>query len=256
MTIRPLILAGLLTACDGAPPAPIQQSEDALACSPAAGATVQIAAAKLYVEYNATDNDIGVHGAFDDHGYSQLCVYDPGGVQVLAFRPRAQMEDLAMGGIFFESREPPISEFSIEDLKTTFPEGEYQVRGTTFDGRSLGGAATFTHDIPNPPRITAPIERAVVPTAGLVVTWDEVTETIDGDPAAITAYEVIITKESAPEDPHGWSVPIFDVHVGPDRRSLTVPDEFLDPASEYELEVLALEVSGNQTIAVSFFETE
>jgi hypothetical protein len=34
-----------------------------------------------------------------------------------------------------------------------------------------------------------------------------------------------------------------------------VPAEFFDPDNEYELEVLALEESGNQTISVSFFTT-
>ena len=33
-------------------------------------------------------------------------------------------------------------------------------------------------------------------------------------------------------------------------------DEFLEPGTEYELEVLALEKSGNQTISVSFFTTK
>jgi hypothetical protein len=40
---------------------------DKVTCAPAEGATVDIATAKLYVEYNATDEDLGVHGAFDVH---------------------------------------------------------------------------------------------------------------------------------------------------------------------------------------------
>ena len=51
----------------------------------------------------------------------------------------------------------------------------------------------------------------------------------------------------------------MDEHNGPvpaDRNALAVPEEFLEAGTEYELEVLALEVSGNQTISVSFFETE
>ena len=47
------------------------------------GKQVAIATAKLIVEYNATDEDIGVHGAFDDQGWSKLCVYDPNGHPVL-----------------------------------------------------------------------------------------------------------------------------------------------------------------------------
>ena len=29
------------------------------------------------IEYNSTDEDLGVHGAFDDHGWSELSVFDP-----------------------------------------------------------------------------------------------------------------------------------------------------------------------------------
>jgi hypothetical protein len=98
-------------------------------------------------------------------------------------------------------------------------------------------------------------EDAVVSTADLVIEWEDVTETVNGDPVLITAYEVIVTKEEH-EDPNGFSRPIFDVHVPPDQNTLAVPVEFLEPDTVYELEVLALEVSGNQTISIGFFQTE
>lgn len=228
---------------------------DQIGCRPAQGKKTNIATAKLIIEFNSTDNDIGVHGAFDDHGWSELCVYDPAGEQVLAVKPQEQLKDLTMAGIFFESREPPSTEFSFEDLKEAFPEGHYKIRGISFDGTILTGAATFTHDVPAPPTVISPAEGAVVPTTGLTVEWEDVTETVDGDPVSITGYEVIITKVNH-ADPHGFSRPVYDVHVPPDRNSLAVPVEFLEPGTEYELEVLALEVSGNQTITVSSFVTE
>ena len=70
----------------------------------------------------------------------------------------------------------------------------------------------------------------------------------------ITGYEVIVTKENH-DDPHGFSRPIYDVHVRPGVNALSVPTEFLEPGTVYELEVLALERSGNQTITVGFFVT-
>lgn len=45
------------------------------------------------------------------------------------------------------------------------------------------------------------------------------------------------------------------MHVPPDLRSLSVPEEYLEPGTVYELEVFALEESGNQTISVGFFRT-
>ena len=230
-------------------------TEDEITCTAGAGKKATIATAKLIIEYNFTDDDIGVHGAFDDHGWSDLCFYDPNGTQVLAVKPQAQLKDLTMAGIFFESREPPSSEFSFEDLKAQFPEGQYQVRALSFDGTQLTGSAFFTHDVPKPPTVTFPQEGDVVDTTGLVIEWLDVTETVDGGPVTITGYEVIVTKVKH-RDPHGFSRPIFDVHVPSDRNALSVPVQFLTPNTEYELEVLALEVSGNQTITVSFFKTE
>ena len=226
------------------------------------GQKTKIATAKLIIEFNSTDDDLGVHGAFDDQGWSELCVFDPSGRPIAAVDPLSQLNDLTMAGIFFESREPPASEFSMADLAAAFPEGRYKVRGFSFDGTVLIGSALFTHDVPAPPRITSPEIAAEpdqtgtpVPRANLVVGWDRVTETVTGGPVRITRYEVIITKEVA-DDPHGFSRPTYDVHVPATLNTLSVPMEFLEPNTVYELEVLALEHSGNQTISVGFFMTD
>jgi hypothetical protein len=224
--------------------------------------TTEIATAKLIIEYNSTDGDLGVHGAFDDHGWKTLCAFDPTGRAVLEVAPQGQLRDLTMAGIFFESREPPISEFSFAELEATFPEGEYAVRGESFDGTTLVGSATFTHDVPAPPTISSPriaeeprgTRKNPVPLKDLVVSWDQVTETVAGGPVDITGYEVIVTKEVA-DDPNGFSRPTYDVHVPANLSNLRVPAEFLEANTVYELEVLALEVSGNQTISVGFFKT-
>jgi hypothetical protein len=236
-------------------------NQDATSCQ-ASGPTTKIATAKLIIEYNSTDEDIGVHGAFDDHGWKWLCVFDPTGQPVLKVGPRGQLLDLTMAGIFFESREPPSSEFSFADLEAAFPEGQYTVRAESFDGTLLVGDATFTHDVPASPTITAPeiadgpagARKHPVSRDGLVISWDDVEKTVDGGPVNITGYEVIITKEVR-DDPHGFSRPMFDVHVPPTADRLPVPKAFLEANTVYELEVLALEVSGNQTISVGFFKT-
>jgi len=224
--------------------------------------TTEIATAKLIIEYNATDEDLGVHGAFDDHGWKTLCVFDPTGRAVLEVGPQGQLRDLTMAGIFFESREPPSSEFSFADLQAAFPEGEYSVRGESFDGTILVGSATFTHDVPAPPTITSPeiaedprgAKRNPLSLDDLVIGWDHVTKTVANGPVNITGYEVIITKE-VEDDPNGFSRPTYDVHVPATLNGLSVPMEFLEADTVYELEVLALEESGNQTISVGFFKT-
>lgn len=231
-------------------------------CPTSARRTTEIATAKLIIEYNSTDDDIGVHGAFDDHGWKSLCVFDPTGRQILGVGPQGQLLDLTMAGIFFESREPPASELSFTDLQAAFPEGEYAVSGESLDGTILVGSATFTHDVPAPPPITSPViasdprgtKKNPVSLEDLVVGWDQVTETVAGGPVDITGYEVIVTKE-VDDDPNGFSRPTYDVHVPATLNSLSVPAEFLEAGTVYELEVLALEESGNQTISAGFFKT-
>jgi hypothetical protein len=271
-TAMAVILAGVLGASAGLGlwgPAHAEggtaSGSPSTACTPSAESalrTTEIATAKLIIEYNFTDDDLGVHGAFDDQGWKTLCVFDPNGRAVLEVGPQGQLRDLTMAGIFFESREPPSSEFSFADLEAAFPEGEYTVRAESFDGTILVGSATFTHDVPAPPTITSPqiaeeprgTRKNPVSLDGLVVRWDHVTETVAGGPVNITGYEVIVTKE-VEDDPHGFSRPTYDVHVPATVNSLSVPAEFLEAGTVYELEVLALEVSGNQTIRVGFFRT-
>jgi hypothetical protein len=116
--------------------------------------------------------------------------------------------------------------------------------------------------VPTPPKITSPpiaddsraARKNPLSRDNLVVSWDRVTKTVDGGPVNITGYEVIVTKEVA-DDPHGFSRPTYDVHVPATVNSLNVPRKFLEADTVYELEVLALEASGNQTISVGFFKT-
>ncbi len=218
--------------------------------------------AMLYIEHNATDEDTGVHGFFGGEAWAELCIWDPQGNQIFLVDPQSQLGDLTVSDFFFESREPPNDEYSVDDLLADFPEGTYTVGGTDFEGVARVGEAAFSHDIPVEPEITAPelVEEpeetgdAVVPDGDLLVAWEPVTETLAGDPVTITGYEVIVTMEDY-EDPNGLSHPIYDVHVPPDFTELVVPDAFLLPGTVYELEVLALEESGNQTIGLGFFAT-
>ncbi len=236
--------------------------ENQLDCTLPAGQPETIAAAKLFIEYMASDGDLGVHGYFDDHGWSELCVYDPTGTLVLAVKPQSQLRDLTMAGVGFESREPVLAELPFDDLKARFPAGDYTVIGTNHDGTGLTGAALFTHAIPAAPVITAPmltdednIANQVLPVENMVVTWDDVTTTYDGQPVTIVGYEVIITNMDD-DHTHGFARPIYDVHLPADRNSLTVPAEFFQSGRRYEIEVVAIEESGNQTINNGYFTAQ
>jgi hypothetical protein len=218
-------------------------------------------ATQLFIEHNATDGDTGVHGFLGSDGVRGVCIRTPDGTDMLGLDTVEQFRDLGVGDFFFESREPPADEYSIADLEANFPEGEYRISGIGADGTPRVGTARFTHDIPAAPVISSPrladeenAGDAVLPTAGVVVRWEPVNTTLDGAPLTVTGYEVIVTQVEH-EDPHGRSRPVYDVHVPADRTELVVVDGFLFPGTLYELEVLALEESGNQTISLGFFTT-
>ena len=233
-------------------------------CTVPEGAGRPINHANLFVEDNAGDGDIGVHGYFDDHGWSELCVFDPEGTLILRVLPEGRMGDLGIAGVFFESREPEYAEWDYAALKKSWPEGDYALRASGSDGELLTGAAWFTTVLPSIPQIVSPatvpepedLPLPVVPVADLTVEWQPVTTSQDGRPLKIRAYQVWVNKENHQDD-HGFSRPNFDIHVGPNITSLVVPALFFDPASVYEIEVVAIEESGNQMIGgASYFATE
>jgi hypothetical protein len=243
-----------------------------LLCSPALADTCTVPAgdgrainhANLFIEDNAGDADIGVHGYFDDHGWSELCVFDPAGTLILRVLPEGRLGDLGIAGVFFESREPDYADWDYAALKMAWPEGEYALRATGSDGELLTGAALFTTVLPTMPVIVTPVTvpeaedvpLPVVPVADLLVEWQPVITSQDGRPVTIRAYQLWINKENH-EDANGFSRPNFDVHVGADTTSFVVPAAFFDAASIYEVEVVAIEETGNQTIGgASYFATE
>ncbi len=230
----------------------MRQQEDDDDCR---GPAVRLPATKLFIEHNSTAEDTGVHGFFDGLDWTKLSIYDPRGRLVLEVEPKRQMRTQSISGIFFESAEPPNEEVPIEEILARFPAGRYAVRGCAKDGRRLSGAATFTHNIPAAPVIVFPQEDGVVSAAGFTAMWNHVTTTLDGRPLNRTGYEIILTKD-VPDDPHGFSRPALSVHVPPSETSLTIPHEFLEPDSRYEIEIIVLEVSGNQTITSLFFRTQ
>ena len=109
-------------------------------CTVPEGTGREINHANLFIEDNAGDGDIGVHGYFDDHGWTELCVFDPAGVLILQVSPQGRMGDLGIAGVFFESREPEYAEWDFAALKAAWPKGRYSLRAQGQDGELLTGA--------------------------------------------------------------------------------------------------------------------
>jgi hypothetical protein len=63
----------------------------------------------------------------------------------------------------------------------------------------------------------------------------------------IVSYQVIVERENP--------LRVFSVDLPATTTSVTVPPEFLESGTQYKLEVLAIEASGNQTITEIEFMT-
>ena len=66
----------------------------------------------------------------------------------------------------------------------------------------------------------------------------------EGDPLPVEFYVVVVEKED--DDP---ILQVYEVILRPGQTSVWVPEEFLEPDTDYKLEVIAQEESGNRTIA-------
>ncbi len=225
----------------------------------ASSETVPLKEAKLNIEHNAKDEDTGFQGFIDSEGWKRITVTGPDG-KVLDFKGKGELGSLGLTELFFESVEPENADVSIAELLETLPEGVYTFKGSGIEvGEKTGttiGTALLTHDIPEGPVLLSPAEDAEVPEdKDLLVRWSPVDKTIDGSKVKIIAYQLIVEKD---EEPHPHMIGKFglSMYLPPDVTEMTIPAEFLEPGTDYEWEVLAIEESGNQTLNSSSFSTE
>jgi len=211
----------------------------------AAGISVPASAAKfafarIYIEYNASGNDLGYHVTLDGEDWKTLKIVNPSSDTIFQVAGKGPYEDLGMTELFFEGAEPSLDEFPLENLLALFPEGRYRFSGTTVDGAPIASTATLTHAVP-----AAPVLRdTYVNGDTVVIRWNAVTTTPPGfpqRPITITGYQVIV-------DP-------FQVTLPASATRVTLPKEFVQSlaSGEHEFEVLAIESGGNQTITEGTF---
>ena len=206
--------------------------------------TVKFTASDLFVEINATDGDAGLQLNLDGQPWSTLELVDPNGRVLMEVENGSVLKSYGLTGLTFESAEPPFDEHPLSEFMAKFSEGVYRFAGTTADGRGIVGQDKLTHDFPVGPVVTAPDTDAVVPRSGLVVTWLPVTKP---DGVKIVQYEVIVSNADTGKG--------LSVELPPSATSASIPREFLTAGTEFTLEVLAREASGNQTITEVAFKT-
>lgn len=213
--------------------------------------------AKLIIEHNAKDHDTGFQGFIDSEGWKWITVTGPDG-KVLRFQGDGMLGKLGLTELFFESVEPANADVPIAEVLKTMPEGKYVFKGSTIEvGENKGttiGIALLTHDIPEGPVLLSPVEDAVVPVEDLMVSWNPVDKTIEGSEVNIIAYQLIIEKAEPPH-PNMIGKMGLSMYLPASVTQITIPKEILEPETDYNWEVLAIEESGNQSLNSSQFST-
>lgn len=194
--------------------------------------------ATMIVEVNATDRDAGLQVFLDGEPWRRMTVSAPSGRRILDVDAEGRLDRHGLTELFSESSEPEFSELPLRAFKRRFPAGRYTFAGRTVEGRRLVGSARLSHDIPNGPRIIAPAAGATVPAGAAVARWEP------GDQPAgveITGYRAIVEREEP--------LRVFQADLPASVTAITIPPEFLEPGTDYKIEVQAIERSGNQTIS-------
>jgi len=199
--------------------------------------------AAVYIEWNSTDTDYGIQFFWDSIGFTRMTVKNTMGKKVLDVKTSKNVKAQGLTEGFFESVEPPSSELPMEEFLDRFPEGEYKFRGISIEKDWLVGETEFTHDLPEPPQNLEPAEDDVVSHLGFTASFDHNHVDTDGEPLDIVLYVVVVEKEN--DDP---ILQTFTVILPPTMTEVDVPAQFLEPDTEYKLEVIAQEESGNRTI--------
>ena len=221
-------------------------------------AAVPFKEAKLIIEHNATDHDTGIQGFIDSEGWDRIELIGPGGLQ-LDFKGVGLLGELGLTELFFESVEPENSEKTIEELFEDIPAGTYTFKGhEMIDGEGGGeiiGRVEFSHLIPDGPELKYPTKNAVVSADGFVASWGKVTKSIKGEPVDIIGYQLIIERDAEPT-PRMIGKWGLSMYLPASTTSMSIPREFLQPATKYKWEVLAIEECGNQTLSSGEFSTK
>lgn len=194
---------------------------------------IPFADAEVFFEFNTTDNDLGLQIFLDAEGWRRVKVADPHREELVDISAKGRLSEIGITELRFESAEP-----SPGEVLALFPPGIYKFMGKTVEGNLLVGRARLSHDFLPAPTFS-PSDGEEVDPNNTVVTWDA--------PGA-ELVEVIIESEDSDE--------VFDVIVSGSTTSLNIPPQFLEPGTEYKIEILVIAENGNRTIAESTFVTE
>jgi Fibronectin type III domain len=206
-----------------------------------AAKAIRLEDSTVIIEVNDTEGDAGLQFFLDGEPWRSMKVFGPGGKKVLDLKGTGKLRNWGLTESFHETNEPEFSEVPLNQFKRRFPEGTYRFAGRTIEGRKLVGKGKLSHDIPKGPQITAPAADATVPDGDVDAQWAPVPE----PGTEIEGWRVIVERENPFRS--------YQVELPASQTSVTIPSEFLEPGTEYLIEIQTIEASGNLTFNEHFF---
>jgi hypothetical protein len=163
---------------------------------------------------------------------SDVAIYAPDGDLVA----KATFDDLGQADAHFDSPEP-----SVAELKRRYPAGRYTFTGHTTTGRRLVSVVnlSYAHVRATPVIITPTADQTGVPVSGVVVTW------------ARTSRASVIHLQVESDKPER----ALEIDLPGSTTSFAIPEGFLQPGTEYVIDVQARHRSGNDTVSDVIFTT-
>jgi hypothetical protein len=217
--------------------------------------------ASIFFELNDTDGDLGIHSLVDGDAWASLEMRDPDDQYMLKARVKGRLGRQGLTELFFESAEPTFDELPPKKFFFRFPEGEYEIAGTTLEGEELESTVEVTHLLPAPPanvRVSgqeAAENCDVVPlpvvSEPVIISWNLVTMSHPelgrtNEPIEVARYEVVVEQDDF----------TLNVTLPPNATTFTVPADFIALGDEFKFEIVVREEGGNQTALESCFEVQ
>jgi hypothetical protein len=217
--------------------------------------------ASIFFELNDTDGDLGIHALVDGDAWRELEIEDPRERRLLSIWLAGRLRQQGLTELFFESAEPSFDELSPEKFFKRFPEGDYEISGTTLRGEELESVVEVSHVMPGPPQgVTInglpsaedcdadPLPEVSSP---IVVAWDPVTDShpeigTPGVAVEVERYEFVIEGEDLE----------VSAELSSEVTEFEIPEDLVEPGDEVKFEIIVREENGNQTAVESCFIVE
>ncbi len=190
---------------------------------------------EMFYQFSQTGNDAEVTiGVESGKAIDVLVIVGPHGHRVGTIQSK---DNLGLAEIELESAEP-----SVAEVQRAYPVGVYRFSGRAVDGTRLEGRIGLTHDVVAAPDFStfSPCNEEVDPTNPVSIQWNLVAGASGG-------YEIILEQDDTGAN--------LRITLTSGQTTFVIPDGFLAPGLEYEIEMKSVTAGGNKTSASCTFNT-